>query len=132
MVLALFEPLAGDRLPCGTIQALWSGHDLRRIAQNMMQRAAGPDDWNTKALCCLPSAWWDTCAQLWEVIYQNAKVSSLWQHVCVALLCIASVMWRVTWLTQRDFGAAAGRSVAHALIRITDAATHDPDTVFIA
>ena len=52
-----------------------------------------------------PSAWWDKFAQLWEVIYQNAKVPSLWQRVRVALLtkgdhewrplCIASVMWRI-------------------------------------
>ena len=134
----------------------WTGSKLKQIAKDMVSKASGPDDWGAADLIVLPDGFWEALSRLWQKVYDTGSIPKMWAHARVALLpkqqmewrplSIASVFWRIgarhivcqlrpwveTWLNHHVYGAAPGRSVSHALLRILDAANELENRIFVA
>jgi len=134
----------------------WTGSKLKQIAKEMVSKASGPDDWGAADLIVLPDGFWEALSRLWQKVYDTGSIPKMWAHARVALLpkqqmewrplSIASVFWRIgarhivcqlrpwveTWLNHHVYGAAPGRSVSHALLRILDAANELENRIFVA
>ena len=155
-VCKLLDSLSAHRQPTAVFNIVWTGAALLKLARAMTLKASGPDDWGAVDLIKLPLVFWDALAKIWELVYLTGCIPEMWTYARVALLpkscnewrplSIASIFWRIgsrhivqcirpwmnTWLNSHIFGAAPGRAVSHALLRVLDAARAQPDQIFIA
>ena len=155
-VCEILDSLAAHRQHTTVFDIEWTGGALLKIARAMTLKASGPDDWGAIDLIKLPLMFWDALAKIWELVYRSGCIPEIWTFARVALLpksdnewrplSIASIFWRIgsrhivqcirpwinTWLNPHVFGAAPGRAVSHALLRVLDAARAQPDQILIA
>ena len=82
------------------------GEELQRIAKLCTGKAAGCDTWVSDGLMCMPLAWWNAAARLWQAIWDKGGLPQRWTEVRYLLipkpsgdghrpLGIASIMWRL-------------------------------------
>ena len=155
-VKQFLQSLADHQQPQFEGTILWTGPALQRLAQGMTQKAAGPDDWRAADLLRLSKIFWEALALLWDTVFQSGCIPMMWKNARVALLpkneqewrplSIASIFWRIgarhismqlrpwveQWINPHVFGAAPGRSVSHAVLRILEAAHQHNTRVFVA
>ena len=152
---ALLAPL--PNFTASRCEVVWDGASLHKLCKRMVQKAAGPDQWEAALLLKLPLTWWSAFGELWNIVYQSGRIPDRWKEARVSLvpkpgssfdfrpLSILTLPWRLgakhltasltpwvlQWLDGRILGGVCGRSVEHAHLRIW-AAAQDSNTLFVA
>ena len=84
----------------------FTANELRKVAQAMSKKAAGPDGWSTSSWCLLPAGFWTALAHLWSKVIAGGVTPDLWRLGRVVLvakpsgghrpLTVLPCAWRVT------------------------------------
>ena len=126
----------------------FTANELRKVAQAMSKKAAGPDGWSTSSWCLLPAGFWTALAHLWSKVIVGGVTPDLWHLGRVVLvakpsgchrpLTVLPCAWPVGcrllvqqladwidgWATHRTLGGVCKRGVRDSFLRIVDSLEH--------
>ena len=132
----------------------FSGSDLKRMANTMVGKACGPDQWRVEDLLLLPLEWWHLFATLWNAVLSKGVIPARWTEIKVALIpkltgdtrpiSLAAVSsrigtkalvyklrpWLQTWLDSKTMGGVFDSSPADVHMLLAHAAPSK--AVFVA
>ncbi|CAE7272427.1 Pol [Symbiodinium microadriaticum] len=136
------------------VSLTFDAESLRAANKAMFGKAPGPDSWMPEHLHRLPDNFWSAAAMLWAKALALGRLPKRWTEATVSLIpkkidearpiCLANILWRCgarvlahrlrPWLTsfidERSFGGAPGRSVIDAHLKVLQA-VHDGVSEFI-
>ena len=118
---------------------------LRAANKAMFGKAPGPDSWLPEHLHRLPETFWNAAARLWNKALALGQLPKRWTESTVTLIpkktdesrpiCLACIMWRcgarvlarclrpwlMSFVDERSFGGAPGKSVTDAHLKVLQA-----------